>query len=250
MVLRRKTKSCCGLILLGVALASPKASAQTYTYEVRHRHLQGGAMGTLRISQDGISFDEHGKKSKPEAYRWRYEEIQQLTVGGAELRVLTYQDSKWKLGRDREYVFDRIPRNLAVEVFPMLTRSLDQRFIAAMADKRAPEWKLSAKLDHGLSGTLGTLSVTDEEIIFETKKPDESRTWRLSDIENVSSTGSLSLTLTTNEKSGLFRGGMRQFHFGLQQRLSEDRYNELWRGVNRTKGLTFLEQERQQTAFR
>ena len=250
MVLRRKAQPCCGVILLGLALTAHGASAQTYTYEVRHRHTHGGANGTLQISQDGISFAEHGTKSKPETYRWRYEEIQQLTVGGMELRVLTYEDSKWKLGRDREYVFDRLPGGLAVEVFPMLTRSLDQRFIAALADKLIPEWKLSAKLDHGLSGTLGTLSVTDEELIFETKKPDESRTWRLSDIENVSSTGSLSLTVTTNEKSGVFRGGMRQFHFELQQALSEDRYNELWRRINRTKGLTFLEAARQQTASR
>jgi hypothetical protein len=226
----------------------PGAPAQTYTYEVRHRHLHGGAAGTLRISEDGISFDEHGKKNKPEAFRWRYDEIQQLTAGGAELRVLTYEDSKWQLGRDREYVFDRPSRNLAVEIFPMLARSLDQRFIAALPDQRVPEWKLSVKLDHGLTGTMGTLSVAGEELIFETTKPDQSRTWRLSDIENVSSTGSLSVTVTTNEKSGRFRGGMRQFHFELQQALSEDRYNELWRRVNRTKGLTFLDTARRPTA--
>lgn len=252
MVLRREAQSFSGLILCGLAFlatAAP-AAAQTYTYEVRHRHVHGGAMGTLRISPDGINFDERGKKNKPEKYSWRYEEIQQLTVGGSELRVLTYEDSKWKLGRDREYVFDRLPRDPGVEVNPMLSRTLDQRYIAALADKRPSEWKVGAKLGHGLSGTLGTLTVSGDELIFDTKKPDESRSWRLMDIENVSNTGSLDLTITTNEKSGLFRGGMRQFRFQLQQALSEERYNELWRRVNRSRGLTFPEPERPQTASR
>lgn len=233
-----------------LAMAVPASSAQTYTYEVRHRHLHGGATGILRISPDGIAFAEQGKKKKPETWRWRYEDIQQLTVGNSELHVLTYEDSKWELGRDREYVFDQLPRDLAVEVFPMLSRLLDQRFIAAVADKRPPEWKLGAKLDHGLSGTIGTLTMTADELIFSTKKPGESRSWRLMDIENVSTTGSLDLTIATDEKSGVFRGGMRQFHFQLQQALPVERYNELWRRVNRTKGLTFLEPARTETASR
>jgi len=249
MVFRRQTKpgSCLALYgLSAVAVLAPLAPAQTYRYEVRHQHLPGGALGTLQISRDSVSFEEHAKnghskKNKGEAYIWRMDEIQQLTVGGSEVRVLTYEDSKWKLGRDREYVFDQLPRDLAIEVFPALTRILDQRFVAALPDKRAPEWKLGAKLDRGLSGAVGSLVLTDEELIFETKKPDESRSWRLKDIDNVSTTGPLDLTVSTSEKSGLFRGGMRQFHFQLQQALPDDQYNELWRRLNRTKGLTFLE---------
>ena len=249
MVFRRQTKPGCCLAFLALsvlAAIAPAASAQTYTYEVRRQHIRGGTEGVLRISHEGISFGEHVKKShngksKAEAYVWRYDEIQQLTVGASELRVLTYEDSRWRLGRDREYVFDRLPRDLATEVFPLLNRILDQRFVAALPDERAAEWKVRAKLDRGLTGTLGTLALTDEELIFDGGKPDESRSWRLRDLENVSTAGPLDLTVTTSEKSGLFRGGMRQFHFQLQQALSDDRYNKLWRRLNRSKGLTFLE---------
>jgi hypothetical protein len=245
MALRSKAKSLPGLSLAGLLLfgaAAPIAWAQSYTFEVRHRHWRKGAMGTLRISPDEISFEEHGKNGKTDSRSWRYEEIQQLEVSPSGLRILTYEDSKWKLGRDREYIFDRVPKDLAVEAYPLWTSKLDQRFIAAVpAPEPVPEWKVGAKLDHGLSGTLGTLMIGKEQIVFDTGEREGSRSWRLIDIENVSSSGPLDFTVTTTEKSGLFRGSGRQFHFQLQQPLKEDQYSALWRRVNRSKGLTFLD---------
>jgi len=168
--------------------------------------------------------------------------IQQLTISPSELRIVTHQDSKWKLGRDREYVLDRLPKNLAVDTYPLWTSKLDQRFIAVVpAPEPAPEWKAGAKLDHRLSATLGILMIGREQIVFDAGERGSSRSWRLIDIENVSSSGPLDLTATTTEKSGLFRAGSRQFHFELQQPLKESQYNALWRIVNRSKGLTFLD---------
>lgn len=245
MAFRNEAKSVAGLGLLGLLLSgvSPSvALAQTYTYEVRHEHWRKGATGTLRISSEGISFEEQGKKSKTDSREWRYEEIQQLTVSSSELRILTYEDSKWKLGRDREYIFDHLPKDLAVETYPLWTGTLDQRFIAAVpAPEPTPEWKAGAKLDHGVSGTLGTLMIGREWIVFDAGERGGSRSWRLIDIANVSSLGPLDLTVTTTEKSGLFRGSGREFHFQLQQPLRDDQYQVLWRIINRSKGLTFLD---------
>lgn len=244
MAFRSKAKSVASLGFLGLLLlgVSQRVSAQTYTYEVRHKHWHKGAMGTLRISPEEISFEEHGKKGKADSRSWRYEEIQQLTVSPSQLRILTYEDSKWKLGRDREYIFDQVPKSLAVETYPLWAAKLDQRFVAAISDPESvPEWKAGAKLDHGLSGILGTLTLGKDRVVFDSRERSGSRSWRLIDIENVSSSGPLDLTVTTAEKSGLFRGGSRQFHFQLQQPLKEDQYSALWRRVNRSKGLTFLD---------
>lgn len=199
-------------------------------------------MGTLRVGPDEISFAETSKKSKADSRIWRYEEIQQLTVSPAELRILTYEDSRWKLGRDREYVFDRVPKELAEQTYLLLNGKLDQRFIAAIPDPQATAgWKARAKLDQGLSGTLGTLLISRDEVVFDAGERGGSRSWRLMDIENISRTGPLDLTLTTAEKSGWFRGGVRQFHFQLQAPLPEDRFYTLWRRLNQNKGLTFLD---------
>jgi hypothetical protein len=100
---------------------------------------------------------------------------------------------------------------------------------------------MGAKLTQAVHGTPGTLAFAREQIVFDARKRDESRTWRMSDIENISSSGPFDLTLTTAEKSGLFRGSIRQFHFQLQSKLTEEQFNKLWHQVNRRKGLRFLD---------
>jgi hypothetical protein len=64
-------------------------------------------MGQIEISENLISFKEAGKKSE-HSRQWKYEDIQQLTLSPTELRILSYDDEKWQLGRDREYVFDQL----------------------------------------------------------------------------------------------------------------------------------------------
>lgn len=246
MALRSKAKSIAGLAIAGlllVGLSQPAALAQSHTYEVRHQHWRKGATGTLVISVSGISFDEHGKAKKTHSRSWRYDEIEQLTISPTELRVLTYEDSKWEPGRDREYVFDHLPQGLASDAFPFWTGKLDQRLIAAVpAPQSDAQWKGTAKLDHGLKGAVGSLTLGNDWIVFDAGKLDGSRSWRLTDIDNISRTGPLDLTVTTAEKSGWLRGGMRQFHFQLQQSLPEEKYNTLWREINRSRGLTFLDE--------
>lgn len=58
-----------------------------------------------------------------------------------------------------------------------------------------------------------------------------SRTWRIQDLENVSSSDPFDLTVTTHE---------REFRFQLKQALNEARYQELWLRVNRVRGLQIL----------
>jgi len=77
---------------------------------VRHHHWHGGGIGDLRVGNDGISFTEGQKKSHSRT--WKYEEIQQIELSADTLRVLTYEDQKWKFGRDREYVLINCPRAL------------------------------------------------------------------------------------------------------------------------------------------
>jgi hypothetical protein len=246
MEFRSEAKSIAGVAVAGLLLGitAPQVLAQVSTYEVRHRHWREGAEGTLRVSPGGISFEEHGKKGKTDSRQWQYEEIQQLTVSPTELRILTYEDSKWEFGRDREYVFDRLPKDLAAETYPLWAGKLDQRFVAAVpVQGSGVEWKSAAKLDRGMAGPVGALSIGRDWIVFDAGKRDGSRSWRLMDLENISRTGPLDFTVTTAEKAGWFRGGMRDFHFQLQQRLPEEIYNSLWREINRSQGLVFLDSQ-------
>jgi hypothetical protein len=227
MALRIETRI--GTLLIFCAAA---AFAQPFTYQVRHRHLHGGAIGTLRIAADSVAFTEQSNNGK-HSREWAYSDIQQLSLSAVALRVLTYEDQKWQLGRDRDFAFDRLPEGMIEQVYPLFARSLDQRFIAELADPDVRAlWQVGAKLRHGLRGSQGTLLIGDDRIVYQAEATGESRTWPFQDIDNIATAGLFDLAITTLERSEWLHAGPAEFRFELKQSLKEDRYNELWRRIH------------------
>ena len=219
---------------IGLILVSTALTAGAQSFPVRHAHWHGGGMGDLAVSNDGISFTEAKKKSHSRA--WKYEEIQQLELSAATLRILTYEDQKWKFGRDREYVFDQLPGGFAQTVYPRWRDRLDQRFIAGLADDGvAPLWEIPAKLLGRLEGSQGMLRAGADRIVYRTNQTGQSRTWRFADIENITSAGPFDFGIVTREHHGAWNAGSREFRFQLKKPLREERYNELWRRLNRER---------------
>lgn len=222
------------LLIFGAA----PSLAQPFTYQVRHRHGRGGAIGTLRVTLDSISFEEPGKKHE-HSHEWKYNDIQQLSLSADELRILTYEDQKWQFGRDREYVFDQLPEDLPATLYPMFSVRLDQRFIPELADPAIqPKWQVAVKLRHGLGGSNGTLLVGDDRIVYKSETAGESRTWRFTDIESISMSGPFELSITSLERSGWRHSGPTEFRFQLKEPVAENRYNELWRKIEEVKSRT------------
>ncbi|MBI3473861.1 MAG: hypothetical protein HY013_21100 [Candidatus Solibacter usitatus] len=218
-----------GALLIVLASA---AAAQPLRFQVRHQHWRKGATGELRIDPDTLSFQESGKK-KFHSREWKYQDIQQLVLSPDRLSILTYEDNRRQMGRDREFHFDRLPKELAAKAYPLFRGRLDQRFIAALADSELkPLWQIRAKLLHKLGGSEGVLLVGEERIVYSTREGDASRTWRLRDIDNVSSSGPFDLTFTTLERAEWHHGGPREVRFQLKEALSEDRYKQLWRKIS------------------
>lgn len=106
------------------------------------------------------------------------------------------------------------------------------------------------KLLGTIQGSEGVLQVGEERIVYKTDKKGGSRTWRLEDIENVSTSGPFQLTLITHERAKTQYGSMKGFNFQLKQKLDQQRFDLLWRRLNRDKGLQFLTsiEERNQSA--
>ena len=179
--------------------------------------------GVLRVSADSIAFEAVGKHQE-RSRQWKLDDIRQLTLGSTFLRLQTYE------GRNRQYVFDPVPRALAEKWYPVFSAQRDQRFVAALADQRVrAEWQVPVKLRKNVQGVL---LVSAGHVVFRATPEGESRTWRTGDIESVSSAGPFDLTVTTREK---------EFRFDLKQALSEARYQELWRELNRAQGLQILQ---------
>ena len=163
------------------------------------------------------------------------------------MRILTYEDQRWRLSGDREFVFDNLPENLATELYPVFSRRLDQRFVAALADDQVkPLWEAPAKLLHLAGGSQGAILVGSGQLVFRSESPEQSRTWRIRDIDLVSSSGPFDLTITTFERAGMNYASRKDFHFELKRPLAEAEYNALWRKVNQGKGLQILNSSIQQ----
>ena len=237
MAFRSKAKTGAFLIL---AFGLPLQAADPLAFEVRHRHLRHGAEGILRVADGGIAFEEQGKR-KGHSRQWHFEDIEQLTLSQNVLRILTYEDQRWRPGRNREFVFDDLPKDLAARLYPVFSRRLDQRFVAVLADDRVRvSWELPAKLLRRTGSSQGTLLVGTECVVYRTESPDQSRTWRIADIDSVSSSAAFDLTITSFERAGGNYAGRQDFHFELKRPLAEADYNGLWRKVNQAKGLQIL----------
>ena len=209
-------------------------------YEARHDHWRKSCTGTLEVGSDGMAYTETSGKKKKHVWKWSYQEIQQLELGSKRLRVVTYEDNGWKLGADRELQFDLREGDFSA-VYRLLKDKLDQRLVTVIADEPAAVlWEVPVKLLGRMKGTEGVLKVGRERIVFETSKTGHSRTWRYEDIENVSSNGPFQLSLTTHERAKSHYGNLRGFNFQLKSRLPEEKYTELWRRLNQSKGLPVL----------
>ena len=229
MALRtQKTIAAFGLM----TLLAGSCLGEEFTFAARHRHLRKGETGEIKITDSSISFREGGKHAD-HSREWKYEDIQQLWLSSYSLRILTYEDIRWKLGQDREYEFDGLPEKLSARLYSMLRQRMDQRFVAAMADSSfLPLWRGKAKHLTALGGSNGVVLISANAIVYEADAPGSSRTWRLQDIENVSTTGPFDLTISTFEREGSNYGSHRTFRFQLKEALPERTYNDLWRRLN------------------
>ena len=206
-------------------------SAQNLIFPVRHDHgdihLHKGGEGVLTFTDEIVRWEEN--KRPAHSRSWRYAEIQRLELAPGRIRILTYEDAGWQLGRDREYSFDHLPSDLAACVHSLLMGRLDARYLAHLADPSVtPAWEVPGKLLLGRGGSNGRLKVTANQIVFDGGERGESRTWKLSDITNVNSPDPFELTLTTIEGENRIQ---------LKAALAEDRYQDLWRTISQFHGL-------------
>ena len=248
-------------LITGLLLSPALFAQQSFQYEAWHGHSRpphikkAGGLGTLTISDTGVSFQETYKDGRtpkhPHAWRWDYQDIQQLKIAPKSVTVLTYKDNKWKLGADRMYQFDLVSDKTLEDAYNLLKGRLDQRLVATIADSPIRVlWEIPVKHSHRFAGDEGVLQVGTEEIVYKSVKTNESRTWRYEDIENISTSGPFQLTITSFERARLHYGSRKGFEFQLKQRLEEARYNDLWLRLNQSKGLKILNSYREAGAAR
>jgi hypothetical protein len=201
--------------------------AQDLKFSVRHDHLRNGGEGTVTFSREGISFEETGNQGH--SRQWKYGDLERFELNPERIRIAINQDVRWQLSRDRDYVFDHLPEDMAVQLYPFLAARLDQRFIARLADASvSPLWAMDVKLLRGRGGVGGKLKIGADRIVFESSKAGDSRTWRYLDIQFVAREDPFRLSVASVD-------GQARFQF--KEALPEERYNWLWKRVAQSSGM-------------
>ena len=208
--------------MLAAVLLPAAALAAEIRFDVRHEHLHKGCGGALTVDEQGISY----RGAKKHAWRWSYQEIQELKLGPRSIHILTYQDHSYDFRGE-----------IPAAVYALWKNRLDQRFVAEIADQQVqPEWRVPARYLTRMAGSQGVIEISRDRIVFKSDREDDSRTWRFSDIENISSSGPFQLTITTFERARFHYGDRKGFNFQLKEALSEARYDDLWRKINQENG--------------
>ena len=174
------------------------------------------------MDENGVSF------SGPQhhAWAWKFQEIQELQLAPRSIHILTYKDNKPRLGAGERYEFTgSIP---ADGLCALLRDRMDQRFVAQVGQPAGlPALTLPVKHQAPFQSSESTLAFTSGSIVYSTAAKNRSRTWRYTDIDSISSSARLQLTITTLEKS---------FHFRLEQPITEAAYNQLWLQIEKQNG--------------
>ena len=198
---------------------------------VRHEHSLKDCTGELVFMDQGV---EYVTKNAKHARSWTYTDIQQLGLFDSKnISIVTYEDSKLELGKDRRFHFvvteGSIPDSLPSFLQPRLTRPL---VTGIMPPGLQSKYEIPVKHLHAWGGCQGLLRISEDTISYETTNHEDSRLWRYDAISSMGSTGPYQLRLTTMERTGSEISGEKNFIFDLKLRLEPKVYDFLWWKIN------------------
>ena len=215
----------------GLLLVSSVLQAQEVQFPVRHDRLLRDRIGELIFGETGI---EYRTKDNGDARTWKYEDIQQLgLLGPKELTIITYEDSKWKLGKDLFYRFTITTGEITPALWTQLQAKLKRPLVSALIPPDiASKFTIPVKHLRGFGGTQGMLEIGDEYLIYKTTVPKDSRIWRYRDISSVGTTGPYQMRITSIDRTDTESGSERNFVFSLKERLVPEAYDFIWWKIN------------------
>jgi hypothetical protein len=215
----------------GFLAAGATVKAQEVKFAVRHDHAIRSCLGELIFGDTAV---EYRTAEKKHARVWSYEDIQQVgLLGPRKISILTYEDSRWKLGKDRDYRFEVIDGEITPALWTMLQSRLTRPLVSSIIPMDiAPRFAIPVKHVRRFGGTQGALEISEEYVIYRTEVEGDSRVWRYRDISSVGTTGLYQLRVTTMDRVDGEFGSERNFVFSLKRALEPEIYDFLWWKIN------------------
>ncbi len=212
-------------MLLLLFTASP-LSAQTLLVAHKKAFWRDGR-GTIEITNEAIVYQA---KKKNDSRIWEYSDIQHLDrMSESEFSLLTYEDQKPFLGRDRRYHFVITEGRLSDALF----RKISQRLRKPVTNRvfgriKGAQYEVPVKHLHRWGGCHGRLKFTDDGVYYLTDEKKHRRQWRLAqDIQSVWSMDRFRLEIHTYHNNQREFSRTQAYRFQLKRPLHHVFYRDL-----------------------
>jgi hypothetical protein len=186
--------------------------------------------GEIRVFSDHIEFNTPNNKQH---LNWKYDMVQQIEIlSPTKLRIWSYEDQVWLLGRDKRFTFQVFDGKLDEKLISFLRSRVERPFVIAFATNEQTETplaELAVKHFHRLGGCQGTLKIYQNKLVFSTADGQDSREWLWQDIQTISHSDKWELELTSYEKATGVPN--RSYRFALKAPIPEKLYEQIWQKV-------------------
>ncbi len=220
-----------GTFVVALVIVPRVGVAQTFDFSVEHQHTFRNCRGTLTITADRI---EYKTNHKEDSRSWKYEDVRQIKVDSpTALEIVSYEDQKRLLGRDRIFKFKLLQGQITKEVSVLLMAHATRPVATSVLPETggSPAFEIPVKHLHTFGGCAGVLKIYSDRVTYESSdRPSESGYWRYADIQNFGRPSRYRFEITTFEDK--FGGPTRSFNFQLKQEFPEAAHDYLWLRLN------------------
>ena len=208
-----------------IAILTIGASAQEFTFPVEHDHTFRSCRGDLIINGAGV---EYRTTDKDHARSWTYTDIKMIKlVTPTEIKVLTYERRRLKLGLDETFQFKvltgELSRNLNDFLLERFSRPLATSFVKT---EEKAHYAFPVRHRHTFGGDQGTLKIYADGVAYDSVRAKSSRRWRWTDVQSISRAGPYQFAVTTYEPR--LGGPTKTYNFDLKERMDDAVYDYLW----------------------
>jgi len=215
------------VLLIFILLIPGTLGGQTLTVTLKKRLWPDGH-GKVMIGEKAITYVA---SHKDESQTWEYPDIQYIDrISTKEFVILTYEDRRVALGRDRQFHFVITEGELNDELFQRITAQLGKPVTNRVLPQQvtSAEYSIPAKHLHTFGGCEGVLKFADNMIYYVTDHREDARVWKLGrDIQSVWSSDPYQLEIHAYDNNRREFSHTRIYHFQLKERLNQVFYCNL-----------------------
>ena len=212
--------------LLILSLLAEPIAAQTLSV-IHKKRFQRDGKGEIEITEQGITYKAEKEKH---SRRWKWDDIQHFDrMSEKEFILLSYEDRRLLLGRDRQYHFRLTGGVLSDDLLEMISQKIHRPLTdRVVSDTGNVQYKIPVKHLHTFGGCQGTLEFTQGAVRYVTDRKKDARSWQLGrDVQLVSSSDPYRIQFQVYENNRREFSQTRIYRFALKEPLDASFYRSL-----------------------